>query len=67
MMGSRMLKFRGEVLVIDEKNDTMVELSVDQDDRGFFKKMTSKKQTYPDYFKCRKYLFSNLGDILKIN
>jgi hypothetical protein len=51
MMGQRLLKFRGKVHVVDEKNDLLVELSVDPDDRGFFKKMTSKKQTYPDYFK----------------
>jgi hypothetical protein len=51
MMGSRQLKFRGELYVIDEGNDTIVELSVDPDDRGFFKKMTSKKHTYPDYFR----------------
>jgi hypothetical protein len=51
MMGSRMLKFRGKVFVIDEGNDMLAELSVDPDERGFFKKMTSKKQTYPDYFK----------------
>jgi hypothetical protein len=46
-----MLKFRGKVLVIDEANDTIIEISVDPDDRGFFKKITSKKLTYPDYFK----------------
>jgi hypothetical protein len=51
MVGSRMLKFRGKVYVIDEGNDTMVELSVDPDERGFFQKFSSKKQTYPDYFK----------------
>ena len=56
-MGSRMLKFRGKVFVVDEKNDWIVELSVDPDERGFFKKITSKKQTYPDYF---KYLWFTL-------
>ena len=51
MMGSRMLKFRGKAYVVDEANDWIVELNVDPDDRGFFKKITSKKQTYPDYFR----------------
>jgi hypothetical protein len=51
MVGSRMLKFRGKVFVIDEGNDMIAELSVDPDERGFFKKITSKKQTYPDFFK----------------
>ena len=58
IMGSRMLKFRGKIHVVDEQNDQIVELSVDPDDRGFFKKMTSKKQTYPDYF---KYILLKIG------
>ena len=51
MMGSRSLKFRGKLFVVDEKNDLISEIELDPDDRGFFKKMTSKKHTYPDYFK----------------
>jgi hypothetical protein len=51
MMGSRSLKFRGQLLVVDEKNDLIVDIQLDPDERGFFKKIVSKKQTYPDYFK----------------
>ncbi len=51
MMGARSLKFRGKLLVIDEKNDIISQILLDPDDRGFFKKMVSTKQTYPDYFK----------------
>jgi len=51
MMGDRTLKFRGKLYVIDEKNDIMSYIHLDPDTRGFFKKMTSKKQTYPDFFK----------------
>jgi hypothetical protein len=56
MMGQRLLQFRGNVHVVDEKNDLIVELSVDPDERGFLKKMTSKKNTYPDYFKYNKII-----------
>lgn len=51
MMGDRALKFRGKLFVVDEKNDLISYIQLDPDDRGFFKKMVSKKQTYPDYFK----------------
>lgn len=51
MVGTRSLQFRGQLLVIDEKNDLVSQISLDPDDRGFFKKMVSSKQTYPDYFK----------------
>jgi hypothetical protein len=51
MVGSRLLKFRGRLTILDEGNDMLVEVSVDPDERGFFSKMTSKKQTYPDYFR----------------
>jgi hypothetical protein len=51
MAGSHMLKFRGEVYVIDKGNDMIAQLSVDPNERGFFQKIGSKKQTYPDYFK----------------
>lgn len=51
MMGTRTLNFRGTLYVIDEKNDMIAEISLDPDERGWFGKMTKKKQTYPDYFK----------------
>ncbi len=51
MMGERALKFRGILTVIDEKNDLMSFIQLDPDQRGFFKKLTTRKQTNPDYFK----------------
>jgi hypothetical protein len=51
MVGGRALKFRGKLLVIDEKNDIISQIILDPDERGFFKKIVSTKQTYPDYFK----------------
>lgn len=51
MVGERALKFRGELWVTDKKNDLISYIEVDPDKRGFFKKLTSKKHTNPDYFK----------------
>ena len=51
MIGDRALKFRGKLFVIDEKNDLISFIQMDPDERGFFKKLTSKKNTNPDYFK----------------
>lgn len=51
MMGERALKFRGILTVTDEKNDLISFIELDPDQRGFFKKLTSKKHTNPDYFK----------------
>jgi hypothetical protein len=50
MMGDRTLKFRGKLYVIDEKNDLISYIYLDPDTRGFFKKLTLKKETPPDYF-----------------
>ena len=51
VMGTRMLSFKGDAFVIDEKNDLIAEICVDPDERGFFKRITSKKTTYPDHFR----------------
>jgi hypothetical protein len=51
MVGERSLKFRGKLWVTDEKNDLISYIELDPDQRGFFKKLTSRKQTKPDYFK----------------
>jgi hypothetical protein len=51
MVGARALKFRGKLFVVDQKNDLISQIELDPDERGFFKKIVSKKQTYPDYFK----------------
>ncbi len=50
-MGSRALKFRGKLYIVDQANDLISHIQLDPDDRGFFKKIVSKKQTFPDYFK----------------
>lgn len=51
MMGDRALKFRGKLFVTDLKNDLISYIQLDPDERGFFKKLTSKKQTNPDYLR----------------
>lgn len=51
MMGNRSLNYRGTLHIIDEANDMIAEIKLDPDERGFFKKIVSKKQTYPDYFR----------------
>lgn len=51
MVGARALKFRGKLSIIDVKNDLISHIELDPDQRGFFQKMVSKKQTFPDYFK----------------
>jgi hypothetical protein len=51
MVGQRALKFRGTLVVIDEKNDLLSFVEIDPDERGFFGAISKKKTTYPDYFK----------------
>jgi hypothetical protein len=51
LMGNRTIKYKGNLTVTDEKNDLISQLHMDPDDRGFLKKMFSKKGTYPDYFR----------------
>ena len=36
MVGSRSLKFRGKLFVIDQKNDLISQIELDPDERGFF-------------------------------
>lgn len=50
-VGERALKFRGILTVVDKNNDLISYIELDPDQRGFFKKLTSKKHTNPDYFK----------------
>jgi hypothetical protein len=51
MVGSRTLKFKGMLFVIDQKNDIISHVDMDPDERGFFKKMVSNKNTLPDHFR----------------
>jgi hypothetical protein len=51
ILGSRALKFRGKLSILDMANDLIVSVELDPDQRGFFKKIVSKKPSFPDYFK----------------
>jgi hypothetical protein len=52
LLGNRSIKYYGNMVVADEANDLISFIMMDPDDRGFFKKMFSKKKAnYPDYFK----------------
>lgn len=50
LIGDRAIKYTGKMIIADEKNDLLCHISMEPDDRGFFKKMFSKKSTNPDYF-----------------
>lgn len=50
LIGDRAIKYSGKMIIVDEKNDLICHISMEPDDRGFFKKMFAKKSTYPDYF-----------------
>jgi hypothetical protein len=51
LMGSRVMKYKGMLSVVDEGNDMIAQVIMDPDDRGFLKKMFSKKGRFPDYFR----------------
>lgn len=50
LIGDRAIKYTGNMIVADEKNNLISYIYMEPDDRGFFKKMFFKKSTYPDYF-----------------
>jgi len=50
LIGDRAIKYTGKMIICDEKNDLICHISMEPDDRGFFKKIFSKKSTFPDYF-----------------
>jgi len=52
LFGNRSIKYSGNMVVVDEANDLISLIMMDPDERGFLKKMFSKKKAnYPDYFK----------------
>ncbi len=50
LIGDRAIKYSGNMIIADEKNDLICHVSMEPDDRGFLKKMFYKKSTNPDYF-----------------
>jgi hypothetical protein len=52
LFGNRSIKYEGNMIIVDEANDLISYIMMDPDERGFFKKMfTKKKINFPDYFK----------------
>ena len=51
LLGNRSIKYKGNLTVIDLDNDLISQIIMAPDERGFFKKIFTKKGTYPDYFR----------------
>ncbi len=51
LFGSRTIKYFGNLIVTDTKNDLISFIDMNPDDRGFLSKLFAKKREYPDYFK----------------
>jgi hypothetical protein len=51
LMGSRVMKYKGTLTVVDETNNLVSQVMMDPDERGFLGKMFKKKGTFPDYFR----------------
>lgn len=52
LIGNRSIKYEGNMVIVDEANDLISYIMMNPDERGFLKKMfTKKKSNYPDYFK----------------
>jgi hypothetical protein len=52
LFGNRSIKYHGTMNVVDEANDLLAYVEMEPDDRGFFKKIFSRKKgAMPDYFK----------------
>ena len=51
LLGNRTIKYKGNLTVVDLDNDIIAQIIMDPDERGFFKKIFTKKGTYPDYFR----------------
>lgn len=50
LLGNRSIKYKGKMIVVDEKNNLIAQIDMSLDKRGFFKKLVTKKDTYPDNF-----------------
>lgn len=62
LIGDRAIKYTGNMVIADENNDLLCHISMEPDDRGFFKKMFTKKSTYPD---CFNGLITNISSNTK--
>ena len=51
LIGDRKVKYKERMIVVDMKNDILASINMEPDDRGILKKVFSKKNTYPDYFR----------------
>ncbi len=52
LFGNRSIKYCGTMNIADEANDLLAYVEMEPDDRGFFKKIfTKKKAMMPDYFR----------------
>lgn len=51
MIGQRILKFKGKVVIIDNKNDLICITKIDPDERKGIEKLSKRKTSFPDYVK----------------
>ena len=51
MIGQRILKFKGKVVIIDKENDLICIAKIDPDERKGIEKISKKKLSFPDYVK----------------
>ncbi len=51
LFGNRTIKYYGNLTVVDEENDLIANIQMDPDERGFIKKLFTKKKKSGDYFK----------------
>ena len=51
MIGQRILKFKGKVVIIDKENDLICIAKIDPDERQGIEKISKKKLSFPDYVK----------------
>ena len=56
LIGERRVKYKEFMIVVDKKNDLIASINMEHDDRGLMKRLFSKRNTYPDYFRYFKYL-----------
>lgn len=51
IMGDRAFAIKGKIFITDKKNDYVSITEFNPDERGFFSKVFSKSDAFPDYFK----------------
>jgi len=67
LMRERKLKYKETMMVADRKNDLIASIDMEPDDRGFFSKVFSKGNAYPDYFRGLVTKISNNAKYVKEN